>query len=234
MTSSTLALETPSSLARSAANSSIALSRCALTSSRTSFSAARSLAWLTPRSLARALSFSSRMAAAVEAAWAAGAGPGPGRSVLQRGAQLGLGDAELGRRGRRGRAGRPVLVHLVERGADLGLVDAELLGELVGEGVAHVAAAAVAAQVALALALTGALVERGLDLGLGDPELRRERLLERVAEVVELAALRRRAASCSAARSLSSLTPSCLAASASASRGPPRKWPARPGPPPKP
>ena len=60
MTSSTLAFETPSSLARSAAKRSIAWSRWALTSSRVSFSAARRSAALTPRSLASSFSFSWR------------------------------------------------------------------------------------------------------------------------------------------------------------------------------
>ena len=170
MTASTFDFGTPSSLARSVAKPSIALSRWAFRSSRMPFSAVLSLAWLTPRSLAsaRELLVARRRGGRSRACRGR---PAEGRGRAAGSAARRAASPRSRRawwRGRSGRAGRAGLVLVVERRADLRLGDAELGRELLGERGAHVAAMAVALDLARR---RPALVERGLDLGLGDAEL---------------------------------------------------------------
>ena len=190
MTSFTLASETPS-LAASLVMKASRSASCSLTRSpRTFFSAALSLACVTPSSLASAATWGGppgRRGAVTEAGAGAAAGARAGQQVGERGAQLGLGDADLLREvGERGLVGAAVLPGLerVERGADLGLVDAELGREGVVEALDAVAAALAADDLAVAVEL----VERGRDLGLVETELGGQRLGQRLLAHLALAA----------------------------------------------
>ena len=101
-----------------------------------------------------------------------------GSQVRERGAQLGLGDADLLREvGERGLVDAAIGAGLerVEGGADLGRVDAELGREGLVEALDPVAAALAADDLAVAVEL----LERGLDLGLVETELGGQRLGER-------------------------------------------------------
>ena len=231
MTSSTLALETPSSLARSAANASIAWSRCALRSSRTSFSASRSLAWLTPRSLASASSFSSRKPRR-SAPGRRGRDRRAGPERLQRVAQLGLGHAELARRGRRGRAGRRSLCTSSSAERTLASETPSLVASC----------SAKASRMSPRWPSRRSLRppwRSCMRLSSAASTLASEipsswaRAFSNASRSSSTLSLRSSRRFFSAASSWSWETPSCLAASARASRGPPRK-PRWPGPAPKP
>ena len=238
MTSSTLALETPSSLARSAANSSIALSLLGHEVVADALQRGAQLGLADAEVLGEGVELLVAVRGGRSRLGRGGPGhrrPEPGAQVLQRGAQLRLGDAELGREGARGRRGPPALCSSSSAERTL----ASAMPSLAASWSAKASRMSPRwpSRVSLRSPLRSSTRLSSADSTLASemPSSRGERLGERVAEVVELA--RFVVAQVLAARrgACPRVTPSCLAASASASRGPPRKpGPRCPGPAPKP